>query len=58
MPAVISSLTGLQVYFQDIQGGGLMNAGGGTIRGSNAKSISGTAGGSCGGIGSLTISRT
>ena len=54
---VIGSVTGMQVYFQDTQGGSLVNAGG-TISGSEAKEISGTAGGSCGGGGGgLTMSR-
>src|SRR5437879_6230614 len=55
--SVTGSVTGIQVYFQDTQGGALVNAGG-TISGSDAKSIGGSAGGSCdGGIGSLTMSR-
>ncbi|MBZ5680911.1 MAG: hypothetical protein LAO24_12480 [Acidobacteriia bacterium] len=55
--SVTGSVTGIQVYFQDTQGGGLVNAGG-TISGSGAKDIGGFAGGSCsGGGGSLTMSR-
>jgi|SRR6266576_1227515 len=55
--SVTGSVTGIQVYFQDTEGGALMNAGG-TISGSDAKCIGGSAGGSCdGGIGSLTMSR-
>ncbi len=52
---VTRSVTGIRVYFQDTQGGSLVNAGG-TISGSEAKSIGGSAGGSCGG-GGLTMSR-
>ena len=55
--SVTGSVTGIQVYFQDTQGGALVNAGG-TITGGEAKSINGSAGGSCGGgIGGLTMSR-
>jgi hypothetical protein len=55
--SVSGSVTGRQVYFQDAQGGGLVNAGG-SISGSDAKQIGGFAGGSCSsGGGSLTMSR-
>jgi hypothetical protein len=50
------SVTGIQVYFQDTQGGAMVNVAG-TISGSDAKQISGFAGGSCSGGGSLTMSR-
>jgi hypothetical protein len=42
--SVTGSVTGIQVHFQDTQGGSLVNAGG-TISGSEAKSIGGSAGG-------------
>jgi|SRR6266567_885912 len=54
---VTGSVTGLQVYFQDAQGGSLVNAGG-PISGSEAKDISGFAGGSCtSGGGGFTMTR-
>jgi len=54
---VTGSVTGIQVYFQDAQGGSQLNAGG-SISGSGAKDISGFAGGSCtGGGGGLTMTR-
>jgi hypothetical protein len=55
--AVTGSVTGIQVYFQDAQGGSEVNAGG-PLSGSGAKNLSGFAGGSCtGGGGSLTMTR-
>jgi hypothetical protein len=55
--SVTGSVTGIQVYFQDTQGGALVNAGG-TIGGSDAKSIGGSSSGSCGGgVSSFTMSR-
>jgi len=55
--SVTGSVTGIQVYFQDAQGGSQVNAGG-PISGSGAKDISGFAGGSCtGGGGGLTMTR-
>jgi len=55
--SVTGSVTGLQVYFQDAQSGSLVNAGG-PISGSDAKDISGFAGGSCtSGGGGFTMTR-
>jgi hypothetical protein len=55
--SVTGSVTGIQVYFQDTQGGSQVNAGG-SLSGSDAKNIGGFAGGSCtSGGGSLTMTR-
>ena len=53
---VSGSVTGIQVYFQDTQGGSLLNAGG-TMSSSDGKAITGTTGGSCAGGGGFTMSR-
>jgi hypothetical protein len=55
--SVTGSLTGVQVFFQDAQGGSQVNASG-SLSGSGAKNISGFAGGSCTtGGGGLTMTR-
>ena len=55
--SVTGSVTGIQVYFQDAQGGSQVQAGG-SMSGNGAKNINGFAGGSCtSGSGGLTMTR-
>lgn len=55
--SVTGSVTGVQVYFQDAQGGSQVNATG-SLSSNGAKNISGFAGGSCtAGGGGLTMTR-